>query len=67
MFVGTEKRFVCNICNASYKHSPNLSAHKKLHTGETLCPVCQKAFSRKSNAMRHLAVAHGEIYQFDRQ
>ncbi|CAH0389739.1 unnamed protein product, partial [Bemisia tabaci] len=35
-------KFVCKICKGVYKHSHNLKAHMRSHTGETFCPVCNK-------------------------
>lgn len=56
-----EKKFSCDICGAVYKHAPNLTAHKKIHLGETRCDLCHKVLSRKSNFHRHLMMVHGVV------
>lgn len=56
-----EKKFSCDICGAVYKHAPNLTAHKKIHLGETRCNMCSKVLSRKSNFHRHLMMVHGIV------
>lgn len=61
--VAAEKKFSCDICGAVYKHAPNLTAHKKIHLGETRCDQCNKVLSRKSNYHRHLMMVHGIVMQ----
>ncbi|XP_049854376.1 broad-complex core protein isoforms 1/2/3/4/5-like isoform X5 [Schistocerca gregaria] len=53
------KMFSCDICGAAYRHAANLTSHKKIHSGETLCALCNKVLSRKSNFRRHMKLVHG--------
>lgn len=49
---------VCNICGACYKHAPNLANHKKLHSGETKCQICQKILANPGSLRRHIEHIH---------
>lgn len=49
----------CHICN---KKVVWLSMHMEIHKPKTLCPICQKEFSFKSNMKRHM-LTHKEKLQ----
>nr|CAD7201679.1 unnamed protein product [Timema douglasi] len=50
--------YPCKICGRTYRHTTSLYHHMKTHTGETLCHVCNKVFSRKDYLTIHLAICH---------
>nr|CAD7201682.1 unnamed protein product [Timema douglasi] len=52
-------RYPCKVCGRTYRHSTSMYNHMKTHTGETLCHVCNKVFSRKGRLLQHLASCHG--------
>ncbi|XP_059479483.1 protein tramtrack, alpha isoform-like isoform X2 [Neocloeon triangulifer] len=51
-------KFVCEICDYSFKTSHSLNLHKDVHTGDTTCPKCKRVFSRKDDMMTHLYAVH---------
>lgn len=59
-----ERKFVCNICEKSYKHSTQLINHKQIHTGEKpfTCYYknCQKKFTQLGQLKKHVRVHTGE-------
>lgn len=48
----------CDICNKSFTLRTNLTAHKRLHFGETGCPFCEKILSTVGNLRMHIANVH---------
>nr|CAD7267613.1 unnamed protein product [Timema shepardi] len=52
---GGLQRYPCEVCGRSYRHKSNLHHHMKTHTGETICHLCHKVFSRVENLQKHLA------------
>lgn len=48
--------FACDICYKRFMTKPNLSAHKRIHTGirEFTCDTCGKGFVQKGNLDNHM-------------
>ncbi|XP_049775489.1 protein bric-a-brac 2-like isoform X5 [Schistocerca cancellata] len=55
------RMYSCDICGAAYRYAKNLSSHKKIHSGETVCKLCNKVLSRTSNFQRHMKLVHGHV------
>ncbi|XP_033227761.1 protein bric-a-brac 2-like isoform X2 [Belonocnema kinseyi] len=53
-----ELLFRCRICWKGFKHPMSLTLHKNLHNGETVCPICQRVFSRSYDMKVHLQRIH---------
>lgn len=55
-FHGTERNFVCDICNASFKHNTVLARHKKIHNTDNRkfsCRFCSGTFLRRFDCTVH--------------
>lgn len=55
-FHGKERNFVCEICNATFKHNTVLSRHKKIHdinSRRFKCRYCSGTFLRKFDCNVH--------------
>lgn len=48
----------CDICNKTFTLRTNLTAHKRLHFGETGCPFCEKILSTVGNLRMHIINVH---------
>jgi len=53
------KQYVCNTCGKSFPNADQLCMHKKRHTGELTCPMCNKSFMKKQNFKEHLRAHQG--------
>ncbi|XP_017288743.1 zinc finger protein 1035 [Kryptolebias marmoratus] len=54
-FIHKKFKFICSYCPRSFKHSGQLNAHIRLHTGEKpySCEYCEEKFIRKDYLVRH--------------
>ncbi|XP_059479487.1 protein tramtrack, alpha isoform-like isoform X5 [Neocloeon triangulifer] len=50
--------FKYEICSREFKTKPSLDMHVDAHKGQTVCPKCNKVYSRKENMLRHLFGDH---------
>lgn len=62
------KKFVCNICNASFAKANYLNNHKRIHTGESsnerdkpyICGNCGQGFAQSTHLKNHERIHTGE-------
>ncbi len=52
------KEIVCSTCGKAYVNIRSLQMHRKVHTGETTCPICNKVMNRTSDIKRHIQMVH---------
>ena len=50
--------FSCNVCGKTFLHHRSVTLHMSCHEGKTVCPICQKVFSRKYNMKLHMEALH---------
>ena len=59
--------YQCTHCDADFKKEFNLNNHKRKHTGELTCDVCQKAFSDSKffelHKRKHQNLENGEKFK----
>lgn len=55
------KDFQCLTCNKMCKNKAGLKAHKRVHSNEYKCDVCQKGFIIKKNFILHKKNYHSKI------
>lgn len=56
IFHGSERNFICDICNASFKHNTVLARHKKIHDTNNRkfnCKYCSGTFLRRFDCTVH--------------
>ncbi|GBN37533.1 Histone-lysine N-methyltransferase PRDM9 [Araneus ventricosus] len=60
--IGTEKRFICEICGKAFRLNYNLMARHRTHTGEKpfVCRTCGKGFIQQGHPTNHLRTHTGE-------
>lgn len=61
--LNVEKRFVCNVCQKSYKNKRHLYRHQKEECvgvePKFRCEICSNMFRRKYHLSRHMFSRHG--------
>ena len=55
---GKGKEIICSTCGKAYVNIRSLQMHRKVHTGETTCPICNKVMNRTSDIKRHIQMVH---------
>eukprot|EP00088_Acartia_fossae_P041978 TRINITY_DN4394_c0_g1_i1.p1 TRINITY_DN4394_c0_g1~~TRINITY_DN4394_c0_g1_i1.p1 ORF type:complete len:456 (-),score=71.64 TRINITY_DN4394_c0_g1_i1:219-1586(-) len=50
--------FHCNICEKKFANHDSFVAHKKFHSGLTVCSICTHPFSTIGTLNRHLRMVH---------
>ncbi|CAG0921701.1 unnamed protein product [Notodromas monacha] len=55
---GKGKEVTCGQCGKAYVNIRSLQMHRKVHTGETTCPICHKIMNRTSDIKRHIQMVH---------
>ncbi|XP_063232787.1 protein tramtrack, beta isoform-like isoform X5 [Bacillus rossius redtenbacheri] len=53
--------FCCGACTKVFKHPESLRLHRKMHTGETQCSVCNAVMSRRHELRKHMLKRHNFI------
>lgn len=55
-----DRKFVCEVCGASYKTKDVLHKHKKIHQNlpDFQCDMCVKKFKNKVSIYRHMKIDH---------
>ena len=55
-----EKKYVCTLCNESFKTMRNLRRHRLIHSGHKPfhCDICNRRFSRRDNLSSHKRRTH---------
>ena len=65
-----ERKYICDICRASYKRQGNLDNHKEVdhglvkdesspHSNRKLCSICSKLFTGMQSLKCHIRRVHG--------
>lgn len=52
----------CGVCGKSFKTRDSLYKHRKIHIGQTKCPICFRVLSRLSHKRRHMQTKHPENF-----
>lgn len=58
--ISTERRFICEDCNATFKRLEHMIRHRKSHYDQKdfECDLCKQKFSRKDNLAQHKRKVH---------
>lgn len=59
---GSQKQFLCPMCNRHFTQKGNLKTHMMIHTGEKpfSCQICGRSFTQKGNVDTHMKIHTGE-------
>ncbi|XP_060104210.1 replication initiator 1 [Heteronotia binoei] len=60
--MGGDRPYACTQCGKTFRHKPNLLAHRQVHTGERRyqCQECGKSFGSKAYLASHQHIHTGE-------
>lgn len=64
---GSERLFKCSQCPKTFKHSQNLTTHKKCHdeNAKIACLCCDKKFTTRGNLKKHLRTHVSSVEQLE--
>ncbi|XP_026287863.1 broad-complex core protein isoforms 1/2/3/4/5 isoform X8 [Frankliniella occidentalis] len=51
--------FACSVCTKEFQSNSSCYGHLHVHSGGTVCNICNCVLSRKGNYKRHMRTVHG--------